>query len=317
MPAVSVIIPVYNSATFIEKTILSALSQTYTDIEVIAVDDGSTDGSCEIIKRFTDSRLKLIKQKNAGVSAARNTGIQNSKGEFIALLDHDDLWYPEKLEKQIPLLEKSSDVGLVYSNASYIDAEGNQIDWQPPQFEPHRGNVVVELFVNDFIPCLTAVFKKKILEKTGLFNEKYRIAEEYDLFLKISRYCSIDYVDEVLACYRIHQANLSRNIIDGYLETIEILEDFYRTSAEFRRRYDNIARRRIAGICFTAGRRYQVEEHNRTKAIEMFKKSLSFDRFYYKSVAGLLTAVAGIRIPRRSRMFPFLRSKNIFDQERK
>ncbi|HPP08870.1 MAG TPA: glycosyltransferase family A protein, partial [bacterium] len=121
MAKVSVIVPVYNAERFIGETLRSVLCQTYKDIEVIVVDDGSTDHSVEVIKKYNDPRIMLIRQQNRGVSAARNTGIKSSNGKFIALLDHDDLWLAEKIEKQMILFEKNPDVALVYSDISYID----------------------------------------------------------------------------------------------------------------------------------------------------------------------------------------------------
>ena len=315
MKDVSVIIPVYNASRFIRQTIESVLSQTYKNLELIIVDDGSTDDSPEIIKSFKDSRIVFIRQKNKGVSAARNTAVAASSGKFIALLDHDDIWFPEKLEKQIPLFEKNPETGLVYSDIGYIDADGKQVSWMLKQFEPHRGYVLKELFLNDFIPCLTAVFRRDVLKKTGLFNEKYRFAEEYDLFLRIARYYQVDFVDEVLACYRVHETNLSRNVIAGYLENIEILESFYHNVPEVKN-FEHVARERISKMYFITGRRYQVEEKNRTKAMEMFKKSI-FYRISFKAVAGFVTAFLRIPVPRRYRILKFFSPKDIFDAHEK
>jgi len=312
MAKVSVIIPVYNASRFIGETIKSVLSQTYKDFEIIVVDDGSTDNSADIVKSFGDKKIILIKQKNRGVSAARNTGIKASTGKFIALLDHDDLWLPEKLEKQIPLLEKNPDVALVYSDVCYIDARGNPVSWMLKQFEPHRGYVLKELFITDFIPCLTAVFRKDVIEKIGFFNERYRYAEEYELFLRMARFFQFDFVDEVLACYRVHQNNLSRNIIQSYLENIEILEHFYHSVPEVKK-FEYVARKRIANMYFITGRRFQVEERNRTQAIKMFRKSLNYNSTSMKSILGLLTAFFNIPVPRRHRILKFFTPKNIFD----
>ncbi|HOL49970.1 MAG TPA: glycosyltransferase [bacterium] len=316
MAKVSVIVPVYNAERFIGETLRSVLCQTYKDIEVIVVDDGSTDHSVEVIKKYNDPRIMLIRQQNRGVSAARNTGIKSSNGKFIALLDHDDLWLAEKIEKQMILFEKNPDVALVYSDISYIDGEGKPVSWMLKQFEPHRGYVLRELFVSDFIPCLTAVFRKDVLEKIGLFNERYRYAEEYELFLRIARFFQFDFVDEVLACYRVHQSNLSRNIINSYLENIEILEHFYHTVPEVKN-FEYTARKRIANMYFITGRRFQVEEKNRTEAIRMFRKSLIYNKISIKAMVGLLTACLNVPVPRRHRILKCFTPKNIFDAHEK
>ncbi|MCK4248925.1 MAG: glycosyltransferase family 2 protein, partial [Candidatus Omnitrophica bacterium] len=159
---VSVIIPVYNSEKFIRETIESVLNQTYYDFEIITVDDGSTDKSADIINSFNDKRISYVYQKNQGISGARNTAISESKGEYIALLDHDDLWLPQKLEKQIPLLENNDKVGLVYSDCYNVDVDEKVIVRSFEQAKPFRGRVLSHLFGTGFIPCLTAVMKKEV-----------------------------------------------------------------------------------------------------------------------------------------------------------
>jgi len=130
-PTVSVIIPAYNQANFIGKAIESVLRQTYQDFEIIVIDDGSTDNTEEITRGFKDKRVKYIKKykKNRGISVARNIGIKTARGKYIALLDSDDEWLPEKLDKQINILQSESpEVGVVYSNLCYIDENGNNMN---------------------------------------------------------------------------------------------------------------------------------------------------------------------------------------------
>ena len=130
MKKVTIIIPTYNSSPFIGKAIDSVLAQTYTDYEIILVDDGSTDNTKEILEKYQDN-ITYILQPNQGVAIARNTGIRNSESEYIALLDSDDEWLPEKLELQMRTIEKNNDVGLVHTNDIQISEEGNVYgSWQ-------------------------------------------------------------------------------------------------------------------------------------------------------------------------------------------
>ena len=124
MPKVSVVIPTYQHAHFVAQAISSVLSQTYCDLEVIVVDDGSTDDTQEIVAGFGEQIRVVQHEKNSGLSAARNTGIQLSRGEYVAFLDADDIWLPEKLEKQIPLFERDESVGLVSSDMFFLDEDG-------------------------------------------------------------------------------------------------------------------------------------------------------------------------------------------------
>ena len=125
-PLISVIVPAYNAEIFIRRTLDSILAQTYTNIEILVVDDGSQDRTAEIVESFVekDSRVTLLKQKNAGVATARNLAIEKSRGEYIAPIDADDIWYPQKLEKQVQcMLEADQSIGLVYAWSVRIDED--------------------------------------------------------------------------------------------------------------------------------------------------------------------------------------------------
>ena len=126
-PLISVIVPVYNVEKYIRACLESVLQQTFDIFEVICVDDGSTDRSVDIINEFTDSRIRVISQKNRGLAGARNTGIRFSKAPFVALLDSDDLWHPEKLQQHFKHLCDNPQLGISYSASQFIDEDGNPI----------------------------------------------------------------------------------------------------------------------------------------------------------------------------------------------
>lgn len=224
MPKVSVIIPVYNAENFISETIESVINQTYKDWEMIAVNDGSTDKSLEILRKYEEllpSKIRVVNQKNCGVSIARNNGIAVARGEYVAFLDHDDLWLPHKLEKQVKLLDSNKELGMVYSD-SYIIWEGkSRIDTFFRNLKPFRGYIFDKLFLNNFIPISTVVVRRCVLKKVGVFNPKYKMCEDYDLLLRIARYYLVDFVEEPLAKYRVHSRNTSR-----FLRTSSTDEDF-------------------------------------------------------------------------------------------
>lgn len=122
---VSVIMPVYNNEKFVSQAVQSVLNQTISDLELIIIDDGSTDGTRNVIESFSDERIKYHYQENAGPGAGRNNGMSLSKGEFIAFIDSDDMYKPNKLERQIEFLKENPQYGLVYCEAEVIDAQGN------------------------------------------------------------------------------------------------------------------------------------------------------------------------------------------------
>jgi glycosyltransferase involved in cell wall biosynthesis len=209
-PLVSVIIPTYNREKYIEETVKNALVQTYENIEVIVIDDGSTDQTEQKIKEFNDSRVRYIWQENTGVSGARNKAILSSKGEFIALLDHDDIWLPEKLEKQIPLFNDPQ-VGAVFCDSIYFTNEGDLYSIYSKN-KPPNGKIFRELLrLNNFISCETVIIRKEALDSLDeLFPTDMHIVEEYDLFLRLAFRYEWRYVDEPLAKYRLHEEQFTR-----------------------------------------------------------------------------------------------------------
>jgi len=223
LPLVSVVIPSYNAGPFIGRTIDSVMSQSYKNLEIVVVDDGSSDGTPDIVARFGDP-VRLILQHNDGVSAARNRAIAEARGELIAFLDHDDVWYPEKLERQVHLLSTRPEVGLVYSNADFIDVTDHPMWTYLARPRLHRGQVLGRLFLDCFVPLLTVVVRARLLAEVGQFAAGWHIAEDYDLFLRFAERTEVDYVDEVLAGYRIHRGNLSRDFTRRLLEEQEVLQ---------------------------------------------------------------------------------------------
>jgi len=246
MPKVSIIIPIYNAEKYLSKTIESVMAQTYTDWEIVAVDDGSTDKTPEILKDYEKKlpkKLRVITQKNSGVSIARNTAIAAARGEYIAFLDHDDLWLPEKLKKQVKLLDSNKKLGLVYSDSYAIDDKGilkKGTLMSGRLFRLHarmlRGNVFNELFYVNFIPILTTMVRKNVFNKVGMFDPKYKIAEDYDLFLKIAEQYPIDFTETPLAKYRIYGGNVSKNIEVRVKEDLQISEYWLNKKPELKRK---------------------------------------------------------------------------------
>lgn len=273
MARVSVIIPAYNAEAFISQTIESVLAQTYQQLEIIVVDDGSTDGTCRILQRYGDC-IRFLHQENKGVSEARNAGVAIATGEYIALLDHDDLWLPEKLDKQIKILDADSDVALVYSDCHRIDINGKLLFKKFDILRPHRGRVLAELFLENFIPCPTAVIRKQVLEKVGFFRPDLCFVEEYDLFLKVAELYPIDFVDAPLAKYRVHEGGFSRNIERGIREKIVVAEECLKRCPELRHVLRTQARLKLGNLYYTLGHVY-FSKTNRKEARRQFAQSLT------------------------------------------
>ncbi len=215
------IIPTYNRAKALPKAIQSVLSQTFKDFEIIIVDDSTDDATEEVIKKFDDERIYYIRrQKREGVSAARNAGIKASNGEFIAFLDDDDEWLPEKLEYQIDVFKKNPDVGLVYTGIWQIGREGQKISYTCLS---KRGYLYRELLLPDNIYLVLTILhsplvKKECFDKVGLFDENLPCLELRDIWLRISEYYLFDFIQQPLLKYHVQGINRITDNLEFLLE---------------------------------------------------------------------------------------------------
>jgi glycosyltransferase involved in cell wall biosynthesis len=209
-PLVSIIMPAYNAEKFISKSIESVLQQTYQNWELLVVNDGSKDNTSSIVKLFNYTRIKLIEQENGGVSKARNTGIANSTGEFIAFLDSDDLWLKDKLEIQVKYMRNNQNIVLSYGDYLSFIEDGKIIENK--QLYPFKiKDLKQRLLVFNFIATLTVMVKSDVLKATGGFDTELFGPEDWDLWIKISQKGDIGYIKENLAMYREHEGGISKN----------------------------------------------------------------------------------------------------------
>ncbi|WLE96828.1 MAG: glycosyltransferase family 2 protein [Candidatus Electrothrix communis] len=215
-PTVSVVITCYNYGKFIEDCLKSVQQQIYQNFEVIIVDDGSTDNSEKMIRPFLkDERFRYIWQKNGGHANAKNCGVRECQGKFIAFLDADDLWLPEKLAKQIPLFSDKS-VGVVYSRIACIDQEGKpRIKKKALGFpSPRRGRMTDCLIYDNVIPFSSAVVRSECFTSLGVFfDESLPMGTDWDIWLRFSMKYKFDYCEEKLTRYRVgHSGQISKNL---------------------------------------------------------------------------------------------------------
>ena len=212
MKTVSVVIPNYNNAHYVQCAIQSVLSQTFTDYEIIVVDDGSTDHSREVVAAFGD-KVRYIYQENKGLGGARNTGILVSNAEFIGLLDADDEWQPTFLEKMMTLAQQQSDAVVYYCAAQGMDSAGKEL---PQVFGRmiSSGSLYQSLLRANFIIPSTVVFQRVAILEAGMFEEKNRAlhgCEDWDLWLRLSPAHQFAGMAEVLVKYRLHTNTFSAN----------------------------------------------------------------------------------------------------------
>ena len=203
---VSVIIPTYNNSKYLPLTIQTVLNQTYHPVEIIVVDDGSIDDTMEVLNPFKD-KIYYFYRDNSGSTRARNFGISQARGRYLAFLDADVLWHRDKLTQQIAILEKNSDRGMVCTNYNVfkdisLSETINKINPQKYDF--------LDLLQKDFIMCSSVVVSRKVINTVGVFNESYPYGEDYELWFRIAQKFQIYYIDQILAQYRIVDKSFTR-----------------------------------------------------------------------------------------------------------
>jgi glycosyltransferase involved in cell wall biosynthesis len=205
---VSVIIPTYNRRDLVQLTIDSALAQTFTDSEIIVVDDGSTDNTGEMLRARYGGKIRYEYQTNQGESAARNRALQLAQGEFIALLDSDDLWLPEKIEQEVACLAAEQQTGMVFCQAWLIDTEGERLAEQPEGLRLTSADLSLEkmVFVNQIGGPSTTLIRRSTLDAVGGFDGEIRFGEDWDVWLQmlVRRY-PIAFIPRPLTCIRRHR----------------------------------------------------------------------------------------------------------------
>lgn len=237
MKLISVIVPVYNLEQYIVDTIESVLAQTYQHFELIVVDDGSTDRTAEICESFNEPQLKLIRQKNQGANAARNAGLRAAKGDYIAFLDGDDLWFPEKLAKHIEHLEQSPEVGISYSQSAFIDEAGEQMGlYQMPKLTDITIRDV--LCRNPISNGSCAVLRQEVFEgikfqdnldgtqQDFYWDEQLQGSQDLDCWFRIALQTDwkMEGIPEMLTLYRVNSNGLSAKLLKKQESWEQVIE---------------------------------------------------------------------------------------------
>lgn len=207
-PLVTALIPTYNRAAYVTKAIDSALAQTWPSVEVLVINDGSPDNTDEVLAAYGD-KIRVVNQANAGLSRARNAGIEQAKGEFIALLDDDDIWLPQRLSIQMPHMLANPDVGLIGGAARLIDSDGEPVGTHTPRTGEPIEVRPKALFTANRISCPTALVRRSALFEAGLFDPDITYAEDYAMWLKISERHRILTCREQVALYRVWSNNMT------------------------------------------------------------------------------------------------------------
>ncbi len=311
---VSVVVPAYNAERYLAATLASALAQMHNNLEVIVVDDGSTDGTVAVVEAFmaADRRVRLIRQGNGGVAAARNRAIAESRGAYIAPLDADDLWHPEKLAAQLEVMRRSPSVGCVTTWCCSVDVQGD-ILWEPRDGVRWHGNVLPALILEHFAGCASSplIRRRCMIEAQGydqtLRERGAQGCEDYKLLLTIAERHDFAVVPRALTGYRQVPDSMSQNLW-GMLRSHELVMD------DVRRRHpdlpDKLFRWSRSAICAWLATR-AVLAKSPVLSLQLLAQSVRSDWLYVAylsvrfSVKWTERTVHLLRTPRPVRRRPY------------
>lgn len=234
-PLVSVIIPAYNHEQYIEEALRSVISQSYNNIELIVINDGSTDGTAGIIEEFvrnnSDKNIQFVNKLNEGVCKTLNKGLTMSTGDYVAFLASDDFWSKDRIETQLEFMENNVNIGLVFSDAWLISfntrSDFKWSDYKPGIIDYFKNGIqntdmYTLLLTQPIVPALTVLIRKQVLLDVGYFDEKL-VYEDFDMWLRIADKYPVGYINKPLAFYRIHGTNISndtKHMIRGMFQTL-------------------------------------------------------------------------------------------------
>jgi len=284
MPKISIIIPTYNRSNLLTTTIDSVLNQTYKDFELIIIDDGSTDNTKQIVENLKqkDNRIIYEYQNNSGGPASpKNTGIKIAKGEYIAFLDDDDEWFPEKLEKQIKIFEENEDIAIV-SCDSVVVSDKNETKVKTSKIDNYNLN---KLLIKNSIFTGTVFIKASSIKKK-LFDKNLNFLEDWDMWIRIlSDNDKIKFIPEILFKYKIGNQNTTKKI--NLLKKIEAQLYVFNKNIQLYKKYNisHIAMFQV-GVKF-----YLAKEYKQARIY--FKKSISFNKLYLISYLGYMITILG------------------------
>ena len=234
MKKVSVIIPAYNKAALTVKTVESVLGQTYENIEAIVIDDGSTDDTAQRLLPYY-GRIKYMRKENGGACSARNVGIRSATGEYVALLDCDDIYLPGKIEKSVGYLEQRPDMGFVHTPVYFVDETGARMRRYPFFGRRPSGWINEKLLKKNFICNSTVVARKGCFEKAGYFDESIFTPADWDMWLRLSEHYKAGYIDLPLTLYRSSESYILNNLERSKKECMIVLEKAFKRNGNLRK----------------------------------------------------------------------------------
>ncbi|GIV15638.1 MAG: glycosyl transferase [Armatimonadota bacterium] len=291
MPLVSVVLTSYNHAPYLPQAIESVLGQTLRDIEIVAIDDASTDDSPQILQRYADRVRVVLHESNRGTYASLNEGIALSRAPYIAILNSDDMWLPDKLQKQVQVIESEPRIGLVHTGFQVIDAQGNPIGGNPLgiRFHPNpQGDLLPELLARNLFITSSVMFRRDCVQRCGAFEVHLFGMGDWDLWLRIAEHYLVGYVPEPLTLYRLHGQNTMYQSARMLEDDLWIHEERIRKRIPELLQHDGWRMRHAIGIALAALGVIYNRMGRRDRARKAFWQSLRYCPWRLKTWLRLL-----------------------------
>jgi glycosyltransferase involved in cell wall biosynthesis len=266
--------PAFNAERYIGDALRSIRDQTLREVEVVVIDDGSTDGTLrEVDKLSRELDVSVLRQQNAGPSAARNAGIRRARGRYCAFLDADDLMMPELLAVQAALLDADPEVGIVITDVTTFDEGGvvHRARWTLPT--PFDGTPLDRLVEENFVTTSATMAPVRCLLEAGLFPEDRRVAEDYELWLRLASRWKMAFIERPLVRYRYTSGSLSSDKLFSARSALEVIEQFWREHRDYAGSHSQVYHRSLARHLMNAGAA-AATQRRRTTAVEYLLRSL-------------------------------------------
>ncbi|MCD6162696.1 MAG: glycosyltransferase family 2 protein [candidate division Zixibacteria bacterium] len=290
MPKVSVIIPVYNSTGFIDEALQSVFAQTFKDYEIIIINDGSTDNTKQVIEKYSD-KIRYFYQENRGPAAARNNGIKKAKGEYIAFIDSDDIWHPEKLKMQVSILDSNQNIGMVFTENSLFDENGVYESSLGKRKRLMHGNLAENIFLYSYVATPTVMIRREVFDNIGLFEESIKMAEDDNMWIRIASNYRVELIYQSLVSVRDHPNRMTRqnnDLFNCIQISIDMLHSNYGDNV--RKNIDKVVPKKMGQIYFNTGYKY-FENQNTKEARKAFSKSIKYCKWNWKYYLYYITSL--------------------------
>lgn len=287
MPKVSIILTCYNHIKFLPTAWQNILDQTFQDYEIIALDDGSTDGTREWLEAQQNATI-IFNKTNLGTYGTLNVGLANATGEYIAVFNDDDVWMPTKLEKQVAMLDANPEIGLVHTDGYFIDGEGEERHDSPLGFDFPRtetGDILLALIYANSIIASAVMVRKSCFDELSGFNEGYFGSGDWEMWFRICEKWQAGYLSEPLTLYRVHGTNASHKLDKIWRDDEKLREWISERIPNYRGRFGDADLRAAEAHNYACLGTVKVLSGKAAEGRESYRRSLNIEPSRWKSRA--------------------------------